>query len=172
MRNPFPHTAVLIWFLIIAAGPLSGAVKLQVRDGRPIVDGVYVNGRGPYRFLVDTGTNVNLIDAGLARKIGMTATFQVRLAYAAGSASTPGSDGNQVTLDTVKAAGQKFLFSSLDAIHNSSPDVRGVLGEWFLAQFDYTINLKSRELEFGTEDIEGVRTPLRSRNAARRRLCC
>ena len=41
---------------------------MRVRDGRPIVDGVYVNGHGPYRFLVDTGTMRNLIDADLARK--------------------------------------------------------------------------------------------------------
>ena len=161
MRSPNLTRTALIWCLIIAATHAFGSVKLLVRDGRPIVDGVYVNGFGPYRFLLDTGANVNLIESGLARKIGMTAAFQVTLASAAGSASTPGSDGNEVTLDTAMAAGQKFLFSSLDAIHNSSPDVRGVLGQWFLAQFDYTLNLKGRELQFGAENIAAARTPFR-----------
>jgi hypothetical protein len=164
MRFPDLTRSALIWCLIIAATHAFGSVKLLVRDGRPIVDGVYVNGFGPYRFLLDTGANINLIESGLARKIGMTATFQVTLASAASSTSTPGSDGNEVTLDTAEAASQKFLFSSLDAIHNSSPDVRGVLGQWFLAQFDYTLNLKGRELQFGTRDIAGPRIPFRRVN--------
>lgn len=55
MRQTNHNIQFLICSLIIAAGPLFGAVKMQVRDGHPIVDGVYVNGNGPYRFLVDTG---------------------------------------------------------------------------------------------------------------------
>jgi hypothetical protein len=138
----------LIWSLIIAAAPLHASVKLQLRDGRPIVDGVFVNGHGPYRFLLDTGANVNLIDSRLAQHIGMAPTFHVSLASAAGSVSTPGSDGNQVTLDTASAGQQKFLFSPLDAIHNDSPDIQGVLGEWFLSRFDYTLDLRNKQLSF------------------------
>src|SRR5579862_8304020 len=77
MRRTNHTIQILICSLILGVGPLLGGVKLQVREGRPIVDGVYVNGHGPYRFLLDTGANVNLIETGLARKIGMNATFQV-----------------------------------------------------------------------------------------------
>jgi hypothetical protein len=140
---------ILICSLIIAAGPLCGEAKMQVRDGRPVVDGVYVNGHGPYRFLLDTGANVNLIETGIARKIGMSATFQVDLASSAGETQTSGSDGNEVALDGVKAHAQRFLFSGLEAIHGSSPDIHGVLGQWFLAQFDYTLNLRGKRIEFG-----------------------
>jgi hypothetical protein len=165
MRTYSFTRTTLIGCLIIAATHAFGSVKLLVRDGRPIVDGVYVNGHGPYRFLLDTGTNVNLIDATLARKIGMTDTFQVNLASAAGSTSTRGNDGNEIALDSVKADNQKFLLSSLDAIHNVSPDVQGVLGEWFLAQFDYTLDLRGKQLEFGTQNLPGTRTPFRMINA-------
>lgn len=158
MRPTNHTTQILICFLIIAAGPLYAEVIMQVRDGRPVVDGVFVNGHGPYRFLVDTGSNVNLIETGIARKIGMNATFQVDLASSAGKVATSGSDGNQVVLDSVKADGQKFLFSGLEAIHGSSPDVQGVLGEWFLAQFDYTLDLRGKRVEFGKQDRKGTRT--------------
>jgi hypothetical protein len=30
----------------ISSGPLFGGVKTRVREGRPVVDGVYVNGKG------------------------------------------------------------------------------------------------------------------------------
>src|SRR5580700_7673760 len=112
---------VLIGLLSIAACPLFGGLTLQIREGRPMVDGVYVNGYGPYRFLLDTGTNVNLIETGLARTIGMNADFQVDLTSALGKTQMPGSDGNEVELGEVRASGQKFLVSGLEAIHHLLP---------------------------------------------------
>ena len=160
------HTLqVLICSLIITAGCLFGGVKLQVREGRPIVDDVYVNGHGPYRFLVDTGSNINLIETGIAKKIGMNATFRVDLTSSAGKVPTSGSDGNEVVLESAKAGEQKFLFSGLDAIHNSSPDVQGVLGQWFLARFDYTLDLRNKRLEFGKQDRSGAHSTFKMINA-------
>src|SRR5271167_3903467 len=74
-------------------------VKLDIIDGRPVVGGVFVNGQGPFRFLVDTGANINLIETNLARKIGMNASFQVDLTSAAGKSQTAGSDGNEVEIE-------------------------------------------------------------------------
>ena len=108
---------------VLAALPLCGGVRLQVRDGRPIVDGVYINGHGPYRFLVDTGSNVNLIETGLARKIGMESSLRVELTSAAGKNSMEGSDGNEIELDSFKADGQRFVFSKLESIQSSLPEV-------------------------------------------------
>lgn len=150
--------------LIIITSPLYG-LKLQIRHGVPIVDGVYVNGHGPYRFLLDTGTNVNMIDAAIAKEIGMTAAFQVDLASAAGKTPVSGSDDNEIELSPIKADGQKFIYSALDAIHKSSPDVQGVLGEWFLSRFDYTLDLRGGRLEFGKQDRPGRRSIYKIVNA-------
>ena len=164
--RPTNHTLqFLVCSLIISTGCLFGGVRIQVRDGRPIVDGVYLNGHGPYRFLVDTGSNINLIETRIARKIGMNATFQVDLTSAAGKIPASGSDGNEVALDSVKADEQKFLFTGLDAIHNSSPDVQGVLGQWFLVRFDYTLDLRGKRLEFGKQDWTGARSAFKMINA-------
>ena len=138
---------------------------MQIRDGRPVVDGVYVNGHGPYRFLVDTGTNVNLIEVRLARKIGINVSFQAELASASVRTQASGSDGNEVSLDDTKAGGQKFLFSDLDSIHDQSPDIQGVLGEWFLSQFDYTLDVEHRRLRFGQEASVGTMIPFQMINA-------
>jgi hypothetical protein len=165
MRHTNRRLQILIGSIIISATSLFGGVKLQVRDGRPIVDGVFVNGHGPYRFLVDTGSNINLIETGIARKIGMAATFQVDLGSAAGKTASSGSDGNEVVLDPARADGQRFLFMGLDAIHHSSPDVQGVLGQWFLARFDYTLDLRGKRLEFGKQDRRGTRSAFKMINA-------
>jgi hypothetical protein len=165
MRHTGQTLQLLICSIIISTGCLFGGIKLQVRDGRPVVDGVFVNGYGPYRFLVDTGSNVNLIETGIAKKIGMNGTFRVDLTSATGKISTSGSDGNEVVLDSVKANGQKFLFTGLEAIHHSSPDIQGVLGEWFLCQFDYTLDLRGKRLEFGKQDRSGTRIAYKLINA-------
>lgn len=139
-------------------------MNLRVQEGRPIVDGVYVNGQGPFRFLIDTGSNVNFIETNLARKIGMNATFRTELASASGKTVVEGSTGNDVTLDSVKASGQELLFSNLDAIHSLSSDVQGVLGQWFLSQFDYVIDLKRKTLEFGKQNVLGTRVSFKLMN--------
>jgi hypothetical protein len=138
---------------------------MQVRGGRPIVDGVYVNGHGPYRFLVDTGTNVNLIDMNLARSIGLKATFQTKLTSSTGMTVVTGGDGIEVLLDSAKADAQEFLFLPPESIRDRWPDIRGVLGQWFLSRFDYTLDLRGKRLEFGKQDRNGTRTRFEMVNA-------
>jgi len=152
---------------ILSSGlsPLRAAVKLLLRDGRPVADGIYVNGHGPFRFLIDTGSNINLIQDDLAANIGMASGFTVEMASAAGKTSLAGSDSNQIVLDTASATGQRFLFSSLKVIHRQSPDVQGVLGQWFLSGFDYSLDLKARRLDFGPQIVSGTRIVFRNVNA-------
>ena len=138
---------------------------MQVSGGRPIVDAVYLNGHGPYRFLVDTGTNVNLIDVNLARSIGLKATFRTQLTSSTGATSASGGDGIEVVLDSAKADAQPFLFLPLVAIHDFLPDIQGVLGQAFLSRFDYALDLRGKRLEFGKQDRNGTRAQFKMINA-------
>jgi hypothetical protein len=153
--------AIALCVLALTACPLFGAVKLLVRDGRPIVDGVYVNGQGPYRFLLDTGANMNLMESRLAKKIGMGVTFSEVVGSSVGKTSMPGSDGNVVEFGPVRAEQQRFQYSDLDALHLLGPDIRGVLGQAFLSRFDYTLDLRTKQLEFGRQDRNGNRSQFR-----------
>jgi hypothetical protein len=143
------------------AGRVAGEARMLFRDGHPVVDGVYVNGHGPYGFLVDTGTNVDLIDPHLAETIGLTPTFRSELASSMGETIVPGADGIEVRLGLVKADGQKFLFAGLEAIRHRWPDIQGVLGQWFLSNFDYTVDFRGKRLEFGKQDRTGTRSRFR-----------
>jgi Aspartyl protease len=165
MRHARCTLRLLIGSLIISTGCLFGGVPLQVRDGRPIVDGVYVNGFGPYRFLLDTGSNVNLVESRIAGKTGMNAAFPVELASAGGKVRASESDGNEVTLGLVTAKEQIFVLSELDAIHHSFPDVQGVLGEVFLGRFDYMLDLRGKRLETEGQDRPGTHVAYKLINA-------
>jgi hypothetical protein len=160
MRHKNHSIRILIGSLIIAAAPLSGAVIILVREGHPLVEGVYVNGHGPYRFLLDTGSNTNLIDEKLAQSIGLKASFRSELASSTGVTVAPGSNDVQVVLDSQKSEPQKFLFLRL-AFHDRWPDVKGVLGQEFLWKLDYTLDLRAKQLTFGKLDQPGTRIPYR-----------
>lgn len=160
-RQNFGRIQVLIWSLGLCAHLLPGAARVRVREGLPIVEGVYVNGHGPYRFLIDTGTTANLIEANLAKSIGLTPTYRTELASGTGVTIVPAVEGIRVQLDSVLAEKQKFLFVRLEAIQDRWPDVQGVLGQGFLSGFDYVLDLRVGQLEFKKQNRNGTRAPFK-----------
>jgi hypothetical protein len=148
---------------VLAAGPLlansDSGLKLRVLGGRPVVDGVMVNGNGPYRFLIDTGAETNQLDRRIAAKIGLTPTFQVELATAAGVARVGGGKQSEIALGSAHAANQELLFTSLDGVHALSSDIQGVLGQEFLSHFDYRLDLKAKTIDFNPADPSGAHIP-------------
>jgi hypothetical protein len=137
---------------MLAAGPAGAAVKLRILGGRPVVSGVYLNSHGPYQFLLDTGTTLNHLDPRLAESIGLRPTFSTDLLTSIGTISIGGAEGIDVALGPVRAEAQTFLLGGLDTIHRSFPELQGVLGQAFLSRFDYLLDLKGQQIEFGTHE--------------------
>lgn len=71
--------------LMLFAGPASARgqdvieAPIEVGDHRVSI-AVHLNGRGPYRFVIDTGAELSGISADLARDLGLRAARNVRLA--------------------------------------------------------------------------------------------
>jgi len=131
-------------------------------EGRPVVDGVYVNGHGPYRFLVDTATTSNHIEPRLAQTIGLRATFRTELTSAVGAITALGSDGVEVAVGEARADRQEFLFAGMEVVHQLSRDIQGILGQTFLSRFDYLLDLRGKRLEFGGQSPNGKRARFRN----------
>jgi len=140
-----------------ALPPLDGSIRLNTISGIPVVDGVFLNGHGPYRFVLDTGAQTNQVDESVARKIGLTTTFQVKMATAAGVIPVDGGRTAEVSLGSASASNQEFLFTSLDGAHVLSTEIKGVLGQEFLAHFDYLLDFAKHRLVFGEPAPEGGR---------------
>ena len=126
-----------------------------------MVNGVYINGHGPYRFLVDTGAQTNEVDRELARSIGLHAEYQSELATPTGVTLAGGGRGIEVALSTVRAGDEEFLYTDLRGVRQVSTNIQGVLGEEFLARFDYLLDLKNHRLDFGGIEPEGIRVKFR-----------
>jgi predicted aspartyl protease len=134
----------------VAARSSEGTVSLQIRQGRPVVDGVYLNGHGPYRFLVDTGTTLNHLDPRVAEAIGVTSTFTTEVRTAAGRTQASGTSGIDVVLGPGRAERRTFLFAGVVVLHHIASDIDGVLGQDFLSHFDYSLDMRAKQMTFGT----------------------
>lgn len=135
--------------------PSHQSARLLLVGGRPVVDGVFLGGLGPFRFLIDTGAESNQLDSSLARKLGLTPTFQVEMVTTTGLTHVPGAHLPAVTLASVTALHQEFLFSNLEGIHQLSSEIQGVLGQQFLSRFDYLLDFANRRLAFGLSSPQG-----------------
>lgn len=156
--------AVLFSTLLVTSMPSDAAaqtIKLKIISGRPIVGGVYLNGQGPYRFLIDTGNQSNQIAPRLAQKLGLTPTFQVKLYTPSGSSLVPGTKVDKLTLGSSEVTAQAFLINNLDGVHALSSDIQGILGQHFLSHFDYTLDFQHQLLTLGDVPATGAHIPLR-----------
>ncbi len=116
-----------------------------------------MNGHGPYRFLLDTGTQLNHLDPKLAKSIGLRASLRVEVISAFAVAQAPAAEGIEIALESVKAGAQRLVFSDLETVHRLGYDIKGVLGQDFLSRFDYLLDLRAKRLEFSKQDRTGTR---------------
>jgi hypothetical protein len=149
-RIALPLTVFLASFLSCAATAQRAQPnpKLQIISGLPIVDCVYINGKGPFRFLLDTGEQSNEMDPDLARKLGIEITFQTELDTPAGASRVPGATASLVSVGNVDAANQEFLITNREALRSLSPDIRGTIGQQFLSKFNYTLDFRHHRVVF------------------------
>jgi predicted aspartyl protease len=139
------------------------SIRLRMRSGRPVVEDVYLNGHGPYRFLLDTAGQTNQLESEVAGAIGLKAEFRVELATANGKVMVPGGHVEELEIGGTRVSGQEFLLGSLDAVHALDSTIRGVLGQEFLGKFDYLLDVRNRTLSLGMiAPARGSRLPLQT----------
>jgi hypothetical protein len=111
-----------------------------------IVIPVKVNHEGPFDFMVDTGSQVTVVDPSLALELGLTPRGSVGLVSTASYVHASIS-----VLDSLEAGSQTVehplaVVHDLRQIKAADPRIRGVLGENFLAHFDMLIDYGHKRL--------------------------
>jgi predicted aspartyl protease len=116
------------------------SVTPRLVAGALVVIPVMVNQKGPFDFMVDTGSQVTVVDPSLAMELGLKPQGTVGLVSTASHAQASVS-----VLDSLEAGGQAVEHSlavvqDLGQIQAADGRIRGVLGEDFLAHFDMLID--------------------------------
>ena len=126
---------------------------------------VMINQSGPFDFMVDTGSQLNVIDPALAALLNLKSQGIVGLV---GTAAY--SQASVGILDSLEAGSQQVfkplvVVQDLGPIQAADPRIRGVLGENFLAHFDVLIDysrglLCLDEAKVMEKYLRGERIPL------------
>lgn len=124
-----------------------------------IVIPVKINQTGPFDFMVDTGSQITVIDPSLALQLDLKSQGTIGLvAVASYSQAAVG------VLDTLEADSHVVekplvVVQDLGQIQAADPRIRGVLGENFLAHFDLLIDYEHKLLCL--DDTRGLQKKVR-----------
>ena len=140
-------------------------LRPRIVAGALLVIPVKINQSGPFDFMVDTGSQLNVIDPALAAQIHMKSQGTVGLI-----ATATYSQASVGELDSLKAGSHQVLkplvvVQDLRPIQAADPRIRGVLGENFLAHFDVLIDYEHKLLcldqaKLMEKYVRGERIPL------------
>jgi hypothetical protein len=116
------------------------SVSFHVVNRHQMILPVSVNQAGPYNFLLDTGTQVTMVDPALATELHLVTQGEAEVASAGMHASASFAQLDRVEAGPHAVANLKALVYDLKNLQATGLDIRGVLGEDFLEQFDMLID--------------------------------
>ena len=105
-----------------------------------IVIPVRINQAGPFDFMVDTGSQVTVIDPSLAAELNLRPQGRVGLVSVASVAQASVTLLDRLEADSHVVEKSPAIVQDLRQIQAADPRIRGVLGESFLAHFDLLID--------------------------------
>lgn len=151
------------WLWVAAAAAMAAmgqTVPLRVEGTVATVEAT-VNGKGPFVFVIDTGAESCSLLPEVWQAVGARAEYRVELLSSAGVPElVPASGSLRFGVGAAGASGVETLVHDLPAVRAAVPRASGVLGQSFLARFDYVLDYASGRLAFGGT-LPGVRLPLR-----------
>ena len=139
---------------------------LVLLQGYVVIDNVSINGRGPYRFLIDTGSQSTTIDASVAQELSLKPTYRVSLTTPAGSRLVSATMVRNLAAGSVSSEEVEVLWYDLRTQRMVAGDIQGILGNNFLSRFDYLFDFRNRALRIHqpsgfAKSVKGERIPFR-----------
>lgn len=152
----FSRLLVLLTFAI--PGPAASAAEDHTEPGRQLVTAkikldersmiivpVSINGSRPYDFMLDTGCAKTIIDQKLADQLGLPRTAEKTVVgVLASTKMSVASVDSMSVAGAVVSGGEIFTTAHAPAV---TGNVRGVLGEDFLRNFDLLIDYRHQIIE-------------------------
>jgi hypothetical protein len=116
------------------------AIPFHNINRQEMVLAVTINHAGPFAFLLDTGTQMTVVDQSLAGELNLRSTGKAAVA----GVSLKGAAGF-AQLDTLevgdhRVADQGVLVYDMSSVQEAGFGVRGLLGEDFLSRYDVLID--------------------------------
>ena len=101
---------------------------------------VSINHAGPFAFLLDTGTQMTVVDQSLAAELNLKSTGKADLAGVSLKGAARFAQINALEVGDHLVADQGVLVYDMSSVQEAGFGVRGLLGEDFLSRYDVLIN--------------------------------
>jgi len=163
MRRIHAAGVALLLHLFAATAPLvarsdatAQAIAFDANPDGAVVVPVLVDGSGPFRFLLDTGSSHSTIADTLASRLGFRAVAKAEVASAAGRVMRPVVRLDRISLGPAERDG--ILASVLPSaqLQALGARVEGVLGQDFLSGLDYTLDYRGGRLSWDAGPVIGT----------------
>jgi predicted aspartyl protease len=138
----------LVWICILGCRAESSIsrVRCRILQKAMVAVSVFINGRGPFEFLLDTGTETSLIDPALASELGLSTTDNLTLGTPNGEKTVARAFLPTVTLGSASGSNLEVLVDGPETFATLDPKLRGILGQNFLSQFDLLLDYKQKQV--------------------------
>jgi hypothetical protein len=123
--------------------PYGRQTLIVTAQGRPAAYGL-VNGRGPYLFLIDTGSSQTIFSEALVKTLGLSATAKgpVTATTASGAVSSLVYAAGDITTAGITIGGMEVLTASLP----KGAGADGLLGSDFLSNLTVDLDMPGKSL--------------------------
>jgi predicted aspartyl protease len=115
------------------------------RDGAIILP-VWIDGKGPFRFLLDTGSNLSAVSERLVAAWSLAPVAKTALTTVGGTAMRPVVQLGDVSVGSVSRAGLLASIATSDELALLGAGVDGMLGQDFLATYNFTVDYRRQRL--------------------------
>jgi hypothetical protein len=129
----------------------TGVIPFKLDDNGAIVVPVRINEAGPFSFLIDTGSSHSAIADTLAARLRLPTVAKAEVVSASGQFMRPVAELETTAVGGAVRGGLLASVLPSATLVSLGPGIQGVLGQDFLATFDYTLDYRRRELSWGVE---------------------
>jgi len=153
--------------LFLASPPVTGAstVQFKLLHDVFVVIPVYVNGTGPFDFLLDTGTNTSVIDPELAHALSLKPVDRLLITTPNDTTAVPRAWLDKVAIGGKRVDNLEVVITDLKNICQVAPKARGVVGQNFLRSVNYLLDYQHHRIDFDeageiVQKLKGNRIPV------------
>ena len=134
-----------------ADAPGPAVVPFHFVRGFAVIVPVMVNGRGPYDFMLDTGSTITTVDRELGQELALTPREQGTVTTL--TQRTPGllALARSVVVGPVTEPNVEIMIRDLSGLRRIAPTTRGVLGQNALNHADFLLDYRHKLMEFDTD---------------------
>jgi predicted aspartyl protease len=125
-----------------------GVVDFRLLQRALIVVPIFIDDKGPFNFVLDTGTETSLIDAALARRLGLVRQDSIPLQTPNGQQNANLFIVSRLSVGGLATTHVEVLEADLHAFSGSGSQILGLLGEDFLSQFNLLLDYRHRSVAF------------------------